>query len=307
MFHLNIRLTRSVWYFQVWIWGMETAPGHAFRSSPISFPCLDSPGRLHFTSLTYPNRLQISPGGNSSPKTMILQTHFANKKSIGTLTKEAAFPTMSDILEASRRQKLDLQLQTIGPFFSITAKSLETHKELGRAEGLIRLWLGGKILHLDSIRLRRDTLGMEKSIFGIGLFIGAVAIRYGYDCGCRKAELLAINDTHLYHSKVKSISTFSFFFCFKYLFEGEGFEQRDPWILFVWQLVRFYTRIGFKAVVEVTGSSLGDFAHMLVWGGVGTRMDANLEELLIKWCTRFKPHNQLPPSWWKCLGYGTEV
>lgn len=241
---------------------METAPGHAFRSSPISFPCLDSPGRLHFTSLTYPNRLQISPGGNSSPKTMILQTHFANKKSIGTLTKEAAFPTMSDILEASRRQKLDLQLQTIGPFFSITAKSLETHKELGRAEGLIRLWLGGKILHLDSIRLRRDTLGMEKSIFGIGLFIGAVAIRYGYDCGCRKAELLAINDTHLYHSK----------------------------------LVRFYTRIGFKAVVEVTGSSLGDFAHMLVWGGVGTRMDANLEELLIKWCTRFKPHNQLPPS-----------
>ncbi|EEF34917.1 uncharacterized protein LOC8272280 [Ricinus communis] len=168
-----------------------------------------------------------------------------------------ALPTMSDILSSSKAQKLDLQLKTVGPFFRITARSLETKNELGRAEGLIRVWLRGKILHLDSIRLRRETLGMEKSIFGIGLFIGAVAIRYGHDCGCRVAELLAINDSDLYHSK----------------------------------LVRFYTRIGFKAVHEVTGSTTGDLAHMLVWGGVGTRMDAEVEELLIKWCTRFKHRN----------------
>lgn len=128
---------------------------------------------------------------------------------------EATLPRMSEILESSRAQNLDLQLQTLGPFFKITAKSLETQKELGKAEGLIRIWLKGRILHLDSIRLRRDTLVMEKSIFGIGLFIGAVAIRYGYDCGCTTAELLAINDSDLYHSKVLpvfptifSISTF---------------------------------------------------------------------------------------------------
>lgn len=130
---------------------------------------------------------------------------------------------------------------------------MEPAAELGRAEGLIRPWVGGKILHLDSIRLRRETLGMEKSIFGIGLFIGAVAVRFGYDCGCKKAELLAIYDTDLYHSK----------------------------------LVRFYTRIGFKVVHEVSGSSIGDVPHMLVWGGVGTRMDADLHELLLKWCSRF--------------------
>ncbi|CAA2997948.1 Hypothetical predicted protein [Olea europaea subsp. europaea] len=167
---------------------------------------------------------------------------------------EASIPTMSDIMESSRRQNLDLQLQTFGPFFRITAKSLETQRELGRAEGVIRVWYGGKILHLDSIRLQRETLGMEKSIFGIGLFIGAVAIRHGYDSGCKKTELLAINDTDLYHLK----------------------------------LVRFYKRIGFSVVHEVTGSSLGDLWHMLVWGGVGTRMDANVEDLMIKWCTRFK-------------------
>ncbi|KAF5444300.1 hypothetical protein F2P56_036786 [Juglans regia] len=167
---------------------------------------------------------------------------------------EATLPTMTEILESSKAQNLDLQLQTLGPFFRITAKSLETQKELGKAEGLIRVWLRGRILHLDSIRLRRETLGMEKSIFGIGLFIGAVAVRYGYDCGCKTAELLAINDSDLYHSK----------------------------------LVRFYTRIGFKAVHEVTGTTFGDYGHMLVWGGIGTRMDANVEELLIRWCTRFK-------------------
>lgn len=111
-------------------------------------------------------------------------------------------PTMSEIMDASKSQKIDLQIQSLGPFFRITAKSLETQKELGRAEGLVRVWLGGKILHLDSIRLRRETLGMERSIFGIGLFVGAVAVRYGYDCGCGKAELLAINDSDLYHSKV---------------------------------------------------------------------------------------------------------
>ncbi|KAL4383422.1 hypothetical protein GQ457_15G013010 [Hibiscus cannabinus] len=166
---------------------------------------------------------------------------------------------MSDILASSKAQNLDLQLQTLGPFFRITAKTLETNRELGRAEGLIRVWFGGKILHLDSIRLKRETLGMERSIFGIGLFIGAVAIRYGYDCGCNTAELLAINDSDLYHSK----------------------------------LVRFYRRIGFKAVHEVTGSTIGDMPHMLIWGGIGTRMDASIDELLVKWCTRFKSRSNV--------------
>lgn len=143
---------------------------------------------------------------------------------IAKASNEADMPSMSEILEASRAQKLDLQLQTLGPFFRITARRLVTERELGRAEGLIRIWVGveggGRILHLDSIRLRRETLGMEKSIFGLGLYIGAVAIRHGYDCGCKTAQLLAINDSYLYHSKVillptlsdrKQISTLLFF------------------------------------------------------------------------------------------------
>ncbi|GMH03095.1 hypothetical protein Nepgr_004934 [Nepenthes gracilis] len=174
-------------------------------------------------------------------------THYPKEKTNNG--GEAPIPTMNDILVSSRAQNLDLQLQTLGPLFRITAKTLETNRELGRAEGLIRVWLGGKILHLDSIRLRRETLGMEKSIFGIGLFIGAVAIRHGFDCGCRTAELLAIYDSDLYHSK----------------------------------LVRFYSRIGFRAVHKVTGESFGDLAHLLVWGGKGTRMNAAAS------CVKFVP------------------
>ncbi|KAH9621423.1 hypothetical protein KSS87_015233 [Heliosperma pusillum] len=166
-------------------------------------------------------------------------------------------PTMEDIMEISRAQNLDLKLQKLGPFFRVTAKSMDTKRELGIAEGGIRVWFDGKILHLDSIRLKRETLSVRKSIFGVGLFLGAVAVRHGFDSGCNTAQLLAINDTPLYHSK----------------------------------LVRFYSRMGFKAVHEVDGSSIRDLAHMLVWGGKGTRMDANVEELLVKWCTQFKPRN----------------
>ncbi|RZC44487.1 hypothetical protein C5167_037440 [Papaver somniferum] len=177
-----------------------------------------------------------------------------NKK----IVSAATIPTMSEIMDSSRAQKLQLKLQTLGPFFRITVSSLETEKKLGRAEGFIKIWYGaGKILHLDNIRLRRETLDMEKSIFGIGLSVGAVAIRYGYDCDCKTAELLAINDSDLYHSK----------------------------------LVRFYTRMGFRAVHEVTGGSMQDLAHLLVWGGNGTRMDANVEELLLKWGRKFKPRS----------------
>ncbi|XP_022763513.1 DNA polymerase kappa isoform X2 [Durio zibethinus] len=233
------------------------------QKSQVSKICYPNPRIPCRTQTVAVSQLSVSPLQSSSnqisPKTHLNTLQTGTKpydRTTSNVIKEATIskPSMSDILASSRAQNFDLQLQTLGPFFRITAKSLDTNRELGRAEGLIRVWFGGRILHLDSIRLKRETLGMERSIFGIGLFIGAVAIRYGYDCGCKTAELLAINDSDLYHSK----------------------------------LVRFYKRIGFKAVHEVTGSTIGDMPHMLIWGGIGTRMDASVEELLVKWCSRLK-------------------
>ncbi|GJN20411.1 hypothetical protein PR202_gb07786 [Eleusine coracana subsp. coracana] len=176
------------------------------------------------------------------------------------VARPAPYPTMGDIMAASRAQGLDVRLRTVGPFFRVTATRGEGEDavELGRAEGVVRPWPGGAVLHLDSMRMTRATLGVsDRPLFGLGIFLGAVAVRHGYDAGCARAELLAINDTPLYHDK----------------------------------LLRFYTRMGFKAVHEVDGSSIADLAHMLVWGGRGTRMDANIEDLLIKWGKRFRSQN----------------
>ncbi|KAM3291427.1 hypothetical protein P3S67_019716 [Capsicum chacoense] len=216
-----------------------------------SYPCSKCPISMRNSTTQFPHPTSTKQR-ICYPKSIVSQI---SSRTNSTTSSEDNFPTMSEIMEASRSQNVDLQLGTLGPFFRITAKSLKTQRDLGKAEGLIRVWFQGKVLHLDSIKLQKETLGMEKSIFGIGLFIGAVAIRHGYDSGCKKAELLAIYDTELYHTK----------------------------------LVRFYTRIGFKTVHQVSGESLGDVGHMLVWGGVGTRMDADIDHLLVKWCTRFKP------------------
>lgn len=195
------------------------------RSFRPSTEYLIIPASTHSIIIPKRQKLLLYPS-NSSKITIKPLVSSHQETTISTENKresfEATVPSMSDILESSRAQKLDIRLQKLGPFFRITAISLQTQKELGRAEGLIRVWFGGKILHLDSIRLQRETLGMEKSIFGIGLFIGAVAIRYGYDCGCKSAQLLAINDSDLYHQKVlicflfNSGATYCFFFVFDF-------------------------------------------------------------------------------------------
>jgi hypothetical protein len=47
--------------------------------------------------------------------------------------------------------------------------------------------------------------------------------------------------------------------------------------------VAYYRRFGFVPVRVVTGASLADLPHQLVWGGVGTRMDADVHAMLARW------------------------
>lgn len=37
-----------------------------------------------------------------------------------------------------------------------------------------------------------------------GVLLGALAMRHAYDCGCKKAELLAINDDERTHALLKA-------------------------------------------------------------------------------------------------------
>lgn len=49
------------------------------------------------------------------------------------------------------------------------------------------------------------------------------------------------------------------------------------------RLVRYYSFFGFVPVRSVGGNGLSDLPHMLVWGGEGMRMDANIGKMLKKW------------------------
>jgi hypothetical protein len=51
--------------------------------------------------------------------------------------------------------------------------------------------------------------------------------------------------------------------------------------------------MGFKVVREVGANGLSDLPHQLVWGGVGTRMDADTTTFLRRWSNMRRPDTQL--------------
>ena len=61
-------------------------------------------------------------------------------------------------------------------------------------------------------------------------------------------------------------------------------EISQAWDEYAPKLVKYYGRLGFKTVKEVGDNGFfEDLPHLLVWGGVGTRMDGDLQQLLSKW------------------------
>jgi hypothetical protein len=110
------------------------------------------------------------------------------------------------------------------------------------------------ILHLDSVRvynsrLRGPLRARAQTAFGLALLLGTVAFTHARALGCSRAELLAIDD-------------------------GNAYAER---------LVRYYARLGFTPVREVGSNGLRDLPDLLVWGGAGTRMDADVDTLLLRW------------------------
>lgn len=212
---------------------------------------------FHMRRQTQPSQkartLQFLSSRRERQKFLSCATGVSNEAATLATAKEQ-FVSLAEIKNAACRQGLELITETVGPFFRVRVLTLLSKEVLGVAQGVVKVWTSGRILHLDYIRLNRLSLQAEKPILGIGFLLGAAAIRHGYDQKCKKAELLAIKDTDVYHLK----------------------------------LVRYYSRMGFRSVYEVTGNSLQDIPHRLIWGGVGTRMDASIEELLRKWSPVFR-------------------
>ena len=184
-----------------------------------------------------------------------------------------------DVRAAARARGVELSLAAFGPGFRAAARA--GGREVGWVSGFVVPAPVG-ILHLDGVQVLEDELRAAggaagggssgapgagsgaasfvegaaagrlqrmRGMYGLGLLLGAAAVCHGAEAGCRRAELLAIND-------------------------GPPMYRR---------LVRHYERLGFRSVREVGENGLSDLPHLLVWGGEGMRMDATIEELLEKW------------------------
>eukprot|EP00241_Pyramimonas_parkeae_P011055 CAMPEP_0114229848 /NCGR_PEP_ID=MMETSP0058-20121206/3140_1 /TAXON_ID=36894 /ORGANISM="Pyramimonas parkeae, CCMP726" /LENGTH=236 /DNA_ID=CAMNT_0001340979 /DNA_START=8 /DNA_END=718 /DNA_ORIENTATION=- len=185
------------------------------------------------------------------------------------VTAKDNFITVDQIKSAADDRGMALSMTTAGPFFKVQCRHSAIPVDegddrdadlVGEATGFTAPWFG--ILHLDQLRVfnskikklakTESVVNSQVSIqttFGVGLLVGALAVKYAYDCGCTKAELLAIKDDDRWHAR----------------------------------LVRYYSRLGFHAVREVGDNGLSDLPHLLVWGGAGTRMDADIELLIERW------------------------
>lgn len=49
------------------------------------------------------------------------------------------------------------------------------------------------------------------------------------------------------------------------------------------KLLKYYRFFGFKAVKTVGDGGLADLPDQVVWGGVGTRLDADVDYMLRRW------------------------
>jgi len=186
------------------------------------------------------------------------------------------YVTKEELDEIARRKGLQLSTQMLGPFFKITARKIDSRGELElvNADGevlkesedmsIIATHDGFiapfpfKILHLDTMRVYNSRINsqcteeekkMLKSTFGVSILLGCESLRLGRDAGCTKAELLSIDDGNEYAPK----------------------------------LVKYYERLGFEIIRKVGEGLNTDLTDMLVWGGKGTRMNGDVDELLEKW------------------------
>ena len=165
--------------------------------------------------------------------------------------------TVTEVTAAAQTRGLALRLATTGPLFTVTATAADVDDapvEVGNLQAFLLPPPLGGLLHLDSVRvfnsrLRGQLRGKAQSPFGIAVLLGAAAFAHAHAAGCTRAELLAIDD-------------------------GNGYAQR---------LVSYYRRLGFVVVRTVGDGGWQDIPDLLVWGGVGTRMDADIATMLTRW------------------------
>ncbi|CAN0128240.1 unnamed protein product, partial [Ectocarpus fasciculatus] len=100
-------------------------------------------------------------------------------------------------------------------------------------------------------------------LFQLGAVLGCAAVRYGWDRGARRVELLAIRDNDKQHSRSAETT------CYLRCSTGQ-------------LLVRYYRIAGFRPERTV-GEDLGSLKDRLTWGAEGTLMAASADDFMRRW------------------------
>lgn len=199
-------------------------------------------------------------------KTTTTQLHGFFDNGIDLEKLDETHATKEELIDFAKDTGIVLSLSTLGPGYRVLARA--AHNEtliVGYIEGFVRP--GGEIIHLDKMEVYKKAIRRCReenpeftngaSGFGVGLMIGCLCLRHGIESGCKIAEFLAIDDSDFQHKR----------------------------------LVRHYRRLGLNEVRYVGDEKLSDVPDRMVWGGVGTLMNAELSPLLQRWTPTFRQGN----------------
>lgn len=186
-----------------------------------------------------------------NPKLLLFSLSKEEDRAINVATSE-------QLAEYAESVGVTLSLSTLGPGYRAVARaSHDPSQILGYCEGFIRP--SGKILHVDKLEVWKKALERAKKenpvgfqnggqVFGVSLLLGYITMLYGKENNCSTAEFLAIDDEDFQHKR----------------------------------LVRFFKRAGFESIRYV-GDDVRSIPDRLVWGGCGTLMMCDIENILEKW------------------------
>ena len=144
---------------------------------------------------------------------------------------DADYMSLIDIESYGRRCGIKLVSKATGPYLRIEAFAVGSDNEgsanlVGTGSGATEQLIGYctafvrplpfNLLQLDTIQVknRRQTLGFRREKWtvdgpGISFIMGSWALRWGWERGCRRAELLAVKDSELMHKVSPTVPLFN--------------------------------------------------------------------------------------------------
>ncbi|GAB5369622.1 hypothetical protein AAMO2058_001421100 [Amorphochlora amoebiformis] len=162
--------------------------------------------------------------------------------------------------QACRRRGLEIRVSTFPPLLPVTFK-VETLDLSGQTLGYISGWIAPDSLLGDRMEVRKYTrwsssLSKSKSVVEaeIGLLMAYATCKLAKERGLDKVQFLAIYDSEFQHKK----------------------------------LLRYYRFIGCKPVRQVGEEATADIPLRLLYGGVGTLMEGDVNISLARWANRFR-------------------